>query len=64
MVLEWPELTNAVREYLVLWTGYSIDDALWIPVTNFHYPEVFRGDGTLGSACGGPLVSLRFGVKN
>ena len=29
-----------VKEYLVLWSGYSIDDASWIPATNFDYPEV------------------------
>ena len=28
-----------VRQYLVLWSGYSIDDASWIPATNFDYPE-------------------------
>ena len=25
------------KEYLVLWTGWSIDDATWIPTENFTY---------------------------
>ena len=29
-----------VKEFLVLWSGFSIDDASWIPATNFDYPEV------------------------
>ena len=28
-----------VKEFLVLWSGYSTDDASWIPATNFDYPE-------------------------
>ena len=27
------------REYLVLWAGYSVDDASWTPASNFDYPE-------------------------
>ena len=27
------------KEFLVLWSGYSIDDASWIPAENFDYPE-------------------------
>jgi hypothetical protein len=27
------------KEFLVLWTGWSIDDASWIPSSNFTYPE-------------------------
>ena len=27
------------REYLVLWAGYSVDDASWMPANNFDYPE-------------------------
>ena len=34
--------SKRVREYLVLWSGYSIDDASWIPATNFDYPEVLE----------------------
>ena len=26
----------------MLWSGYSIDDASWIPTTNFDYPEVLE----------------------
>ena len=26
------------REYLVLWAGYSVDDASWTPASNFNYP--------------------------
>ena len=25
------------EEYLVLWTGWSIDDASWVPAGNFTY---------------------------
>ena len=25
------------KEYLVLWTGWSIDDTSWIPTDNFTY---------------------------
>ena len=25
------------KEYLVLWTGWSIDDATWVPTENFTY---------------------------
>ncbi len=28
-----------VKEYLVLWTGWSIDDASLVPEENFDYPE-------------------------
>ena len=34
--------TKHAREYLVLLSGYSIDDASWIPATNFDYPEVLE----------------------
>ena len=27
------------KEYLVLWAGYSVDDASWTPASNFDYPE-------------------------
>ena len=27
------------REYLVIWAGYSVDDASWTPASNFDYPE-------------------------
>ena len=27
------------REYLVLWAGYSVDDASWTPAGNFDYPK-------------------------
>ncbi len=27
------------KEFLVLWTGYSVDDASWIPATNFDDPQ-------------------------
>ena len=34
--------TRRVREYLVLCSGYSIDDTSWIPAMNFDYPEVLE----------------------
>ena len=27
------------REYLVLWVGYSVDDASWTLASNFDYPK-------------------------
>ena len=27
------------KDFLVLWAGYSIDDASWAPANNFDYPE-------------------------
>ena len=32
------------REYLVLWAGYSVDDASWTPASNFDYPEELTED--------------------
>ena len=31
-----------VKEFLVLWTGWSIDDASWVPEQNFDYPEELK----------------------
>lgn len=31
-----------VKEFLVLWTGWSIDDASWVPEGNFDYPEELK----------------------
>ena len=30
------------KEFLVLWTGWSIDDASWIPSSNFTHPEELK----------------------
>ena len=30
------------REYLVIWTGYPLDEAEWIPEANFHDPAELR----------------------
>ena len=34
-----PIRSRRKKEFLVLWAGYSIDDASWIPASNFDYPE-------------------------
>ena len=31
-----------VKEFLVLWTGWSIDDASWVPEGNFDYPNELK----------------------
>ena len=36
------QVQNELENILVLWSGYSIDDASWIPATNFDYPEVLE----------------------
>ena len=30
-------VARGTRSFLVLWTGWSIDDASWIPTGNFTY---------------------------
>ena len=37
----WSGLSGRRRkkEFLVLWGGYPIDDASWIPANNFDYPD-------------------------
>ena len=31
-----------VKEYLVLWKNWSIDDASWVPEENFDYPRELK----------------------
>ena len=42
-LLRWcwsgPSGRRRKKEFLVFWVGYSIDDASWIPASNFDYPE-------------------------
>ena len=42
-LLRWrwsgPSGRRRKKEFLVLWAGYSIDDASWTPADNFDYPE-------------------------
>ena len=42
-LLRWrwsgPSGRRRKKELLVLWAGYSIDDASWIPANNFDYPD-------------------------
>ena len=42
-MLRWrwsgPSGKRRKKEFLVLWVGYSIDDASWIPGSNFDYPQ-------------------------
>ena len=35
---------TATREFLVLWKGYPIEDAEWIPSTYFSDQEALRDD--------------------
>ena len=45
-LLRWrwrgPSGRRREKEFLVLWAGYSIDDASWTPASNFDYPEELR----------------------
>ena len=42
-LLRWrwsgPSGRRRKKEFLVLWAGYSIDDASWTPAASFDYPE-------------------------
>ena len=30
------------REFLVTWTGYPLEEAMWIPEKNFTYPRLIK----------------------
>ena len=44
-ILRWRRVQigrRKVREFLVTWHGYPLEEAMWIPETNFHYPEQLK----------------------
>ena len=45
-LLRWrrsgPSGKRRKKEFLLLWAGYSIDDASWIYASNYDYPEELR----------------------
>ena len=44
-LLQWRKVKKGrktTREFLVTWTGYPLDEAQWIPETNFTYPALLK----------------------
>ena len=44
-ILRWRRVQigrRKIREFLVTWHGYPLEEAMWIPESNFHYPEQLR----------------------
>ena len=44
-ILQWLKVKKGrktTREFLVTWTGYPLDEAQWIPETNFTYPALLK----------------------
>ena len=44
-LLQWRWVTEGrkrSREFLVTWTGYPLEDAMWIPEKNFTYPKLIK----------------------
>ena len=44
-ILKWRKVRvgrRSTREFLVIWRGYPLDEAQWIPKANFTYPELLR----------------------
>ena len=44
-ILKWQKVKKGrrtTREFLVTWTGYPLDEAQWIPETNFTYPALLK----------------------
>ena len=33
---------KTIREFLVTWTGYPLEEAMWIPEDNFMYPRLLK----------------------
>ena len=45
-LLRWRKVQKGrktIREFLVTWTGYPLDEAMWIPEENFTYPRLIKG---------------------
>ena len=44
-LLRWRKVQKGrktIREYLVTWTGYPLEEAMWIPEENFTYPRLIK----------------------
>ena len=44
-ILKWRRVKvgrRLTREFLVIWQGYPLDEAQWIPEANFKYPAQLR----------------------
>ena len=44
-ILKWRRVKvgrRAIREFLVTWYGYPLDEAQWIPEANFPYPAQLK----------------------
>ena len=44
-LLRWRWVTEGrkrYREFLVTWTGYPLEEAMWIPEKNFTYPKLIK----------------------
>ena len=44
-ILRWRRVQvgrKRMREFLVTWHGYPLEEAMWIPETNFHFPEQLK----------------------
>ena len=45
-LLRWRKVQKGrktIREFLVTWTGYPLEEAMWIPEDNFTYPRLIKG---------------------
>ena len=41
-ILRWRKITRGnkiLKEYLVLWKGYPVEDAMWVQANQFSYPN-------------------------
>ena len=41
-ILRWRRVrrkNKIIKQYLVLWRGYPVEDAMWIEANQFSYPE-------------------------
>ena len=44
-LLRWRKVKmgrKTIREFLVTWTGYPLEEAMWIPEGNFMYPRLIK----------------------
>ena len=44
-ILRWRKVQKGrktIREFLVTWTGYPLEEAMWIPEENFTYPRLIK----------------------
>ena len=45
-LLRWRRVQKGrktTREFLVTWTGYPLEEAMWIPEDHFTYPRLIKG---------------------